>query len=43
MGAEAVDTARTEYQIDHPKESDCNQDNQDNDADYLVDSEKEYH
>ena len=32
--------ARTERQIDHLKESDWNQDNE---ADYLVDSEKEYH
>jgi len=31
------------HQVDHPKKSDYNQDNQENDADYLVDSEKEYH
>jgi len=34
---------KREHQIDPLKESDCNQDNQDNDADYLVDNEKEYY
>jgi hypothetical protein len=34
---------RQEHQVDHLKESVYNQDNQDNDADNLVDSKEEYH